>query len=813
MHLAVQVTIGPILFSLVFVAAAAGQSPQTTITPNELQSLDATLTAETLADLPLAENIYSALETTQPEVIADRFNSSGLNVGEPARVGGFLGSWSQTLFRIGDVDITDPVGSGAPLLFPELLFWQQVHVGTGLMPSHVNVSGLATTLEPRRPSPRWITILQGSGSGGGLAAPAAHGVAPPVARLRDWGHSSALVSGPLIADRLGLVAGGTWTRAAKFLREAIPAADSNLESGFIHLVYTPSEASESRTVGWVQRGRVPLEYGQLFEPGSSTSNKSAHLQSTWERRSAAGLDWRLLGGVTARSGKNDIGQISSIVADRLFDGPIPSVVATTGDRTAARWTLGARVAPHASRGALRHVTEAGLNLDRALVRTSDQFAGTVGELVDSVPARVWSFTHPQTDSRRHATTIAAFASDRISFSPELTLDAAIRFESITGSAEGATNGVHWQTWLPRAVFRWKIADEGRMTFVAGYRRSANQLNLNLLSFGDPAESTGVVTRWLAGPLAAPAALAAIIDRVGPGTGGNPAFSGIDPELKRPATDEYVVGLESRRRGWLQLGLTGIARRETNLVGVVDVGVPIASYSTLGIPDPGHDFASADDDQILTVYNRLPSSYGRNQYLLTNPGQQAATAYALKLSAQGSTDRLFLLFGATASAANGSAGSRGYGPLENDQDAAGELFTDPNAATYARGRLFSDRAFTIKWTTVYRFPGDIHVGAIARYQDGQPFARLVLAPGLNQGPELIRAYPNGGNRFTFTGTLDVRVQKGFTIARTRMDAIVDFYNLATRSNEVEEYTVTGPQFRTPTAIEPPHSIHLGARVTF
>ena len=74
-----------------------------------------------LPTCPLGENIYSVLETTQPEVIADRFNSSGLNVGEAARAGGFLGSWSQTLFRIGDIDITDPAGSGAPLLFPELL--------------------------------------------------------------------------------------------------------------------------------------------------------------------------------------------------------------------------------------------------------------------------------------------------------------------------------------------------------------------------------------------------------------------------------------------------------------------------------------------------------------------------------------------------------------------------------------------------------------------------------------------------------------------------------------------------------------------
>jgi hypothetical protein len=78
---------------------------------------------------------------------------------------------------------------------------------------------------------------------------------------------------------------------------------------------------------------------------------------------------------------------------------------------------------------------------------------------------------------------------------------------------------------------------------------------------------------------------------------------------------------------------------------------------------------------------------------------------------------------------------------------------------------------------------------------------------------VRAFPNGRNRFTFTGTLDLRVQKGFTVGKARLDAIVDFYNLATRSNEVDEYVVTGPDFRTPTAIEPPHSVHLGVRLTF
>ena len=788
----------------------SGQAARDAAPADPPPAIGSTLTAETLADLPLGDNIYAALETTQPEVIADRFNSGGLNAGEAARVGGFLESSTRTVFRIGEIDVSDPAGSGSPLMFPELLFWRRVDVATGLMPADLNTLGLATTLEPRLPTGRWTTTLQGSGSGGSLAGSTPSGPVPPIARLDGWAHGSALVTGPM-TNRTGIVAGGTWTQASEIVRGSSPTSDSDLASAFVNLVYTPAPATEWRTLGWAQQSTVPFTYRRLFQPaasvqddpGGSTRDTSGHVQSTWERRTPGRLAWRVLGGVTERSRASDTGTISSVTADRLTDGPIPSIIAATGDATARRWTLAGRVVPAAR--SPRHATELGLNVDRASVTTSDQFSGSVRELVDGTPARVWAFTHPAMDSHRHATTIAAFASDRTTFSPSLILDTALRFESISGAAEGAATGVTWHTWLPSAFLRWEFAEGARVSLVAGYRRSANQLNLDLLTVGDPAAPTAIVS--VASPVAP------VVDLVGPGTGGDPAFSRIDEELKRPTTDEYTIGIESRRQGWPRLSLTGIARREANMIALVDTGVPVTSYSTIGIPDVGLDVDSGVNTQVLTVYNRTPSTFGRNQYLLTNPDQQAATAYALKLTVEGSTDRLFLLLGATASMATGSAGNRGYGPLENDQDAVGEQFTNPNAATFARGRLFTDRAFTIKWTTVYRFPWDIRVGAIARYQDGQPFARLVVVPGLNQGAEAVRAYENGLTRFTFTGSLDLRLQKGFAVGKSRIDGIVDLYNLATRSNEVEEYVVTGPDFRAPTAIEPPRSIHLGVRLTF
>jgi hypothetical protein len=751
-----------------------------------------------LRDLPLADSVYALLETTQPEVIADRFNSGGLNVGGNARVGAFLASWSQTLFRVGDLDISDPAGTGSALLFPQAMFWNTVRVNTAGMAPDAGAPGLAVTLEPMRPTPHWTGTVTGVGSGGGLNADAPGGQPPPIARLRDYGYGAAQASGPL-SDRVGLAAAASWSGSSRLDRERLPATRSNLVSGQAQVAYRHSATDELRTLAWVQHAETPFDQWQLFQdPSASTHDAAVHVQSTWDR--AASSPWRVFGGFTQRDRTNDRTS-SALTIERIAGGPVPPVIDASADTTTRRFAAGGRLTRPAR---TRHRLDFGLDFDVSTLATADPFAGTAQEVVDTIPARLWTYAASPVVSHRRSTTIGGFARDTIQLSPAATLEASLRGETIHGRADGAADGVEWWSVLPAATLRWKTSERRDLWLIGSYARRANALRLDWLAYGDPAAPFATI--------AAAAAPSAIVARVGPGTGGNPAFSAIDPDLGRPVTDEFVVGFE-RRRPHTRYRLTGIARREGNLLGVVNTGAPQSSYSTIAIPDAGGDLVGAGDDRLLTVYNRLPSSFGQDTYVLTNPDQQAATMFALELAAEHSTGRLFMLFGATASAAEGSGSSRGYGPLENDQDIPGELFTNPNAQTYARGRLFSDRAFTIKWTTRYRMPYGFTVGAIARYQDGQPFARMVVAPGLGQGAEAVQAYPNAGSRFTFTGTLDLRVQKSFVIGGATLDAIFDAYNLFTRSNEVEEYVVTGPAFRTPTAIEPPPAIHLGVRVRF
>jgi hypothetical protein len=82
-------------------------------------------------------------------------------------------------------------------------------------------------------------------------------------------------------------------------------------------------------------------------------------------------------------------------------------------------------------------------------------------------------------------------------------------------------------------------------------------------------------RWnatTAGPPQANA-IGPLVQRWGPGSGGVAGFSTIDPALKRPVMEEAVLGFEARPHPSSFVRLAAIGRRESNLIGVVDVGVP------------------------------------------------------------------------------------------------------------------------------------------------------------------------------------------------------------------------------------------------
>jgi hypothetical protein len=746
--------------------------------------LGMTLDAQTLRDLPISNNPLVVLENITPEAIADRFSAGGLNVASAPRVGGFLNSWTQTQFRLGDVAITDPRAGGAPLLLPALRLFDQMTIGTGAMGVDDNAPALSMMLAPLRPGATWLRAIDGTFSAPALVSKG-DALTPPVDRVNQWQDGSAAISGPL-TTRLGLAAFGSWRRLSHIAPPS-PAATAQVASAFAHLTFAVTARDEVRALGWTQRSTA-----------APSTDTAVHLQSTWERRAPARAAWRLFGGYTER--RRSAPSASSILVDSLTSDPVSEVV-DAGAGSTRRWVAGARAALASAR-----LPAFGVDLEGAQMRAASTGIAQVRELVGGAPARVWAIQGGGADDVRLLRTIAAYANEQLVFH-RFTLDAGIRLDHTSGAADGAANGIRWTTLLPRAALRWQAGTTPGLTLVAAYRRSAYQLLLNALAIGDPAAPVADVSRWngtAVGPLVA---------RVGPGTGGDATFAQIDPQLRRPITDELVLAVQARPRKGLHMELARVTKREEPLLELVDTGLASLTYTAFQVPDPNFLQGSPVGAPQVTVYNRPAGAYGVDRYLLTNRAGNAATFWGLQLSIRASTERLTMLFATSLTWARGPAAAVGFLPTQNDQDVVSNTLVDPNAATWLRGQLFQDRSHVGKIAAVYRFPARVRLGAVLRYQDGQPFARLVVVPNLTQGATAVRSYANGGSAFHFTGTVDLRVQKIFTAGRSEVAGILDLYNVPNLRYEAIEDVTSGPLFRTPGSLQPPRTAIAGVRVTF
>jgi hypothetical protein len=261
-------------------------------------------------------------------------------------------------------------------------------------------------------------------------------------------------------------------------------------------------------------------------------------------------------------------------------------------------------------------------------------------------------------------------------------------------------------------------------------------------------------------------------------------------------------------------MTGVDRREHNAAALVNTGVPVADYQFVDVQDAGIDVDGGTTVQTLRLYGRTPAMFGRDRYTLTNPDGLTALYQGVDITVDREfRRRYFFRFGGSAYRIKSTGMNRGFLSNENDQGGLGEAFLTPNALTSGDGRSFFDRAFVIKLSGGYRAPGDVRIGMVARYQDGLPFSRMVLTDAFYQGRDLVMAIPRGAQRFTYMFTLDAKVEKDLTFGQRRVGLILEAYNLTNATIEAEEYVVTGPEFRTVSAVQPPFALRVGLRVGF
>jgi hypothetical protein len=765
--------------------------------------------------LPDSGGVYGLLERADPLVVTDLMEGGGAYL-DPQRLGASGASWTQTSFRLGDADITDPDRTGFAMMYPSLNAFEAVSVTTAGEHPDGYGSGTTVMLTPRMPAAAWQRTFEFNSSPPAFQSVNPLPGAPTAARLHNGAGGSFVISGP-VSDRLGLHLAGNVLGATRLERKSQTELGSSVATLSAHLVYRASDRDNVRIFAQGDRLSLPTPTrARLVDPTAKLRDQSVLVTTTWNRARQAGLAW---------SGTFTLGQASSSpplsgesvigTMERLREGPIYEMAAAAESRR-RRASLGWRgeAVPVRWLG-LRHHPEFGANASWTGVKREAPGTSLIGELVNGEPARAWRYSSDGAASRWRGSEAALWARDEIAITSRIDVDLALRASTAGASGEENAN-VRWNTLSPSVLGTYRAINNGWLTFLAGYAEYGSRLPLNYLAVGDPHALSGSMNRWTDlnhdGTLQGNE-VGVTVAAVGPCCA-NGRLNTIDEHLKSPRMKEIRSALQTRLSEHIVFRLGGTDRRQYNLPQLVNLANVPANYELTHVEDNALDQLVAADDQLLPIWNRRPASFNTDSYVLENVVSNSARDHGLDLVLERPYDgRWGTLIGATAHKSEGIGGNRGFRVDENDQGVLGEVFSEGNANTFSRGRLFFERGYVIKWAGMYQLPYGIRGGSVARYQDGQHFTRVVIAHDLNQGTDFVPALPRGLTRFTYAFTLDTRLEKELPVRGYRAALVIHVFNLLNTNNEIEENEVTGPAFRSPTAVQPPRSVRLGVRVTF
>jgi hypothetical protein len=245
---------------------------------------------------------------------------------------------------------------------------------------------------------------------------------------------------------------------------------------------------------------------------------------------------------------------------------------------------------------------------------------------------------------------------------------------------------------------------------------------------------------------------------------------MDPDIKHPYMDQVTVGLERELFRDTSLGVTFIYRKWNNIIGRYDRA---AQYNPVEV-------YSAALDKTFTIYERTEDSMGNYDYLLTNiskggliledPYRKYTGVEVLfnkRFSNRWQLLASYVYGQATGTMDNGFADDIGYGGNVDD----------PNFWINSDGNSTFDPTHMLKLQGTYILPFDISFNAYFRLITGDAWTTRVRTRALNQGRVTFFAEKRGSNHYPAEKTLDLRLEKIFTLAsKYKLGLIVDIFNV-------------------------------------
>ena len=781
--------------------------------------------------LPSAHNIWSLAENQDMSATAGRIDVGGLWGTIPAYFSARGGTtWTQSSYSLNGMDVTDPYSKGMPLLYPDFYALRATQMLNASPPPDVLSPGGQFNLYTKHADSRFHggislffidDLLQSDNITPELKS---EGIFESHKFNHSW-DGNIFISGPLAQDKLSFVSSVTSYHVSRNIAEYEEDDTSSVLSGLLGLTYRfdKSSAIDILWTGQIVSHPSYGAYRQVPEAATSDRQDSFNIfQAIWRKNVqnhhflTAGIGFAQ--GHIRSDFQPDSGPQHGV---EVFLKTPSGVAASAVTSTRNLWTLQLKGDSFLShRQLIQHRLQYGLQFQYATASTSEEIKNDLHRhFFNDFPLEVIKFEMP-IDHREAGLHFNLYCQDSITLSDFLTFYFGLHLSGSRGWIPGDSSAqeksrINWLNISPRLGLMLPLTRSKKSAIRLSAGRYFFTLPLEYLTYGNPGSMGGLVYEWRdrnKDTWYQDGESGVLMRRIGP------RFSEIDADLKRPYTNELALSFETVFGSSWHFSFGLFTRETRNLIETVNTGIPASAYDPVKIYDSGDDrIPDNHDDLIFTVYDQKRETFGQDFYLLTNedPENRVTNYYGADLFlAKNFGERFTFYLSLTATNVNGST-NPGNTHRENDDGVLGSLYDNPNTLINARGRVVFDRAYTGRIGVNYLAPFGIRLGCVVKYYDGQPFARKLIVPNLTQGPFYIDANPRGLSRYEYNRTVDIRIEKIFTLQSGILRVILDGFNIINRNLATEENEWTSPEYplRYATEIQSPRVFRVGLAYEF
>ena len=394
-------------------------------------------------------------------------------------------------------------------------------------------------------------------------------------------------------------------------------------------------------------------------------------------------------------------------------------------------------------------------------------------------------------------------------SPNLTFPTL--FQQTPKQSQASGNLVTWNNVSPRIGLAFDVTGKGTSVIRFAYGRSYKMEGTELAEAVNPVGLSTKTFTWTDTNGDGIPQTDEWINNQQVGASGGGSGTTIDPNLKRPYSDEITASYERQILKDLRISASYYYRVKKNLVGIANTSWQPSDFVATTTDNSGNPFTNPLTGQPITLYNQI-NNVGVFTNVVTNLTSLNDNHYhGFELTAvKRMSNHWQVLGGLTIQRQKGL-----YCCAGASDEALYDNFSDPNyLINRENSYLNNDATYVFKVDSTYELPWKIGSSVNFQHYTGYPFLPLGIFGGLNQVSETIVLQPAGQQRLPSVNMLNVRLSREFTIGdRWRVEPLIDFFNVTNAQTVTAWGQYFGGTYKYPGNTINPFLARFGLRFNF